>query len=282
MPAAGRNGTAPVDWSVPGAPARRRASSIDTGREEPRFHNTTNVATPAIRATPTMAPTIRARWWRRRPGSRAATSGEPVSVTARQAPHLEAGQLGRALEHHLAALTHHAAESTGQVLEVGVDVASLGWERDGQHVWLDAGAVPIQVDLVAPRPGPDGPPPRGHFGVHGRGRCDADHPLAQPHDHAAHRPGDRPEAQHATREGDRHVGAVEVVGLAPPPPVREPGAPVPLAVDPGTVERPAVAPRSAAAEGDATRGGAAQAVRLPVLVEERHGREDPATAERLG
>src|SRR5664280_2585710 len=107
-----KSGGPPLQWHHPSAriggraPARRRASSIDTGREEPRFHSTTNVVTPAIRATPTMAPTIRARWRRRRPGSRTAASGELGSVTAWQAPHFEAGQLGRAVEHHPVSYTH--------------------------------------------------------------------------------------------------------------------------------------------------------------------------------
>ena len=35
------------------------------------------------------------------------------------------------------------------MLEVGVDVASFGRQRHRQHVWFEAGAVAVEVDLVA-------------------------------------------------------------------------------------------------------------------------------------
>ena len=66
-----------------------------------------------------------------------------------QAPHFQPRQLGAAVEHHPAELTHDTMEPASQVFDRSADVAPLGEERHRESVRLAPCAVPVQIDLVA-------------------------------------------------------------------------------------------------------------------------------------
>jgi hypothetical protein len=66
-----------------------------------------------------------------------------------QASDFQTGQVGLAVEHHLAKLAHGALKPRSEVFDGSADIASLGRDRHREVVGLEPSGVTVQIDLVA-------------------------------------------------------------------------------------------------------------------------------------
>src|SRR5690606_555161 len=108
-------------------------------------------------------------------------------------------------------------EVGSEILEVGINVAALSRQRDRKHMGLTGGG-PDDVDLVAVPLSAHLRPSSVRIAPHpGHRWREANDVRADAGDQAPDRRRQWSGGEDPSSEGNAHVGAVEALGLAPPP-----------------------------------------------------------------